>query len=107
MDVTSTVNLQSMRVDLVGSLLRPHSVKVTSTGPDVIQQVYDSAASLAVYPSTNEFLRDVVAVERQRIEQPAQAGCRYIVIDGPGYTAYVDHDALAAMRSRGEDPYAI
>jgi 5-methyltetrahydropteroyltriglutamate--homocysteine methyltransferase len=80
---------------------------VTLIGPDRIQQCYDSAASRAVYPSTNEFLRDVVAVERQMIEQLAQAGCRYIGIDGPGYTAYVDQDSLAAMRSRGEDPYAI
>ena len=36
----------------------------------------------------------------------AQAGCRYIGIDGPGYTAYVDPDSLAAMRARGEDPAA-
>jgi len=34
----------------------------------------------------------------------AQEGCCYIGIDGPGYTAYVDPDSLAAMRSRGEDP---
>jgi 5-methyltetrahydropteroyltriglutamate--homocysteine methyltransferase len=36
----------------------------------------------------------------------AEAGCRYVGIDGPGYTAYVDPDSLAAMRSRGEDPQA-
>ena len=87
--------------------LTARPVKVTLIGPDRIQQCYDSAASRAVYPSTNEFLRDVVAVERRMIEQLAQAGCRYIGIDGPGYTAYVDQDSLAAMRSRGEDPYAI
>jgi 5-methyltetrahydropteroyltriglutamate--homocysteine methyltransferase len=34
----------------------------------------------------------------------AQEGCRYIGIDGPGYTAYVDPDSLAAMLSRGEEP---
>ena len=36
----------------------------------------------------------------------AQAGCRYVGIDGPGYTAYVDADSLAAMRARGEEPMA-
>jgi 5-methyltetrahydropteroyltriglutamate--homocysteine methyltransferase len=33
-----------------------------------------------------------------------QAGCRYIQIDAPGYTAYVDKVSLERMRSRGEDP---
>jgi 5-methyltetrahydropteroyltriglutamate--homocysteine methyltransferase len=32
------------------------------------------------------------------------SGCRYIQIDAPGYTAYVDPPSLAAMRRRGEDP---
>ena len=40
------------------------------------------------------------------IGQLAEAGCRYVGIDGPGYTAYVDPDSLAAMRARGEDPIA-
>ena len=81
-------------------------VKVTLIGPDRIQQCYDSEASKAVYPSTNEFLKDVVAVERQMISELAQAGCRYVGIDGPGYTAYVDPDSMAAMRARGEEPMA-
>jgi 5-methyltetrahydropteroyltriglutamate--homocysteine methyltransferase len=34
------------------------------------------------------------------------AGCRYIQIDEPGYTAYVDPPLLDRMRSRGEDPQA-
>ena len=38
------------------------------------------------------------------IGELAQADCLYIGIDGPGYTAYVDPDSLAAMRSRGENP---
>jgi 5-methyltetrahydropteroyltriglutamate--homocysteine methyltransferase len=86
--------------------LTDRPVKVTLIGPDRIQQCYDSAASRSVYPGTDEFLRDVVAVERQMLEQLARAGCRYVGIDGPGYTAYVDPDSLAAMRGRGEDPVA-
>lgn len=81
-------------------------VKVTLISADRIQQCYDSAASQAVYPSTDEFLKDVVVVERQMIGELAQAGCRYVGIDGPGYTAYVDPDSIAAMRSRGEEPMA-
>lgn len=40
------------------------------------------------------------------ISELADAGCRYVGIDGPGYTAYVDPDSLAAMDARGEDPMA-
>jgi 5-methyltetrahydropteroyltriglutamate--homocysteine methyltransferase len=86
--------------------LTDRPVKVTLIGPDRIQQCYDDEASRAVYPSTDEFLRDVVAVERLMVGQLTQAGCRYIGIDGPGYTAYVDPDSLAAMRARGEEPMA-
>jgi 5-methyltetrahydropteroyltriglutamate--homocysteine methyltransferase len=86
--------------------LTDRPVKVTLIGPDRIQQCYDSEASRSVYASTDEFLHDVVAVERQIIEQLTQAGCRYVGIDGPGYTAYIDPDSLAAMRSRGEEPMA-
>jgi 5-methyltetrahydropteroyltriglutamate--homocysteine methyltransferase len=84
--------------------LTDRPVKVTLIGPDRIQQCYDSEASRTVYPNSDEFLRDVVAVERLIIGPLAQAGCRYVGIDGPGYTAYVDPDSIAAMRSRGEDP---
>src|SRR5947207_4731193 len=34
------------------------------------------------------------------------AGCRYVQLDEPGYTAYVDPPILAQMRARGEDPMA-
>jgi 5-methyltetrahydropteroyltriglutamate--homocysteine methyltransferase len=86
--------------------LTDRPVKATLISADRISQCYDSEASRAVYPTVEEFLRDVVAVQRQMIGGLAQAGCRYVGIDGPGYTAYVDADSLAAMRSRGEDPQA-
>jgi 5-methyltetrahydropteroyltriglutamate--homocysteine methyltransferase len=79
-------------------------VKVTLISADRISQCYDSEASRSVYSATEGFLQDVVAVERQMVSQLAEAGCRYVGIDGPGYTAYVDPDSLAAMDARGEDP---
>ena len=79
-------------------------VKVSLIGPDRIMQRFDHAASRAVYPTVEAFLDDVVAIQRQMIRQLVDAGCRYIHIDEPGYTAYVDAPSLAAMRSRGEDP---
>jgi 5-methyltetrahydropteroyltriglutamate--homocysteine methyltransferase len=82
------------------------TVKVTLISADRITQCFDSENSKSIYPSVDAFLADVVAVARQIIAQLAGAGCRYVGIDGPGYTAYVDPDSLAAMRARGEDPTA-
>jgi 5-methyltetrahydropteroyltriglutamate--homocysteine methyltransferase len=79
-------------------------VKVSLIGPDRIMQCYDSESSRSVYHSIEDFVADVVSVERQMIGQLAEAGCRYVGIDAPGYTAYVDGPSLAAMRARGEDP---
>jgi 5-methyltetrahydropteroyltriglutamate--homocysteine methyltransferase len=81
-------------------------VKVTLIGPDRISQRVDLANSAQVYPAMEDFLADVVEVERAMIKEFAAAGCRYVHIDAPGYTAYVDQPSLEAMRARGEDPMA-
>ena len=79
-------------------------VKVSLIGPDRVMQRFDHAGSKAVYPTVDAFLADVVAIQRQMIGELADAGCRYVHIDEPGYTAYVDEPSLEAMRKRGEDP---
>ena len=84
--------------------LASRPVKVTLIGPDRITQCFDSEGSRSVYPTTEEFVADVVAVERHMLRQLMEVGCRYIGIDAPGYTAYIDGPSLAAMRARGEDP---
>jgi 5-methyltetrahydropteroyltriglutamate--homocysteine methyltransferase len=82
------------------------SVKVTLIGPDRISQRVDLVNSARVYPAMEDFLADVVEVERAMIAGLTGAGCRYVHIDAPGYTAYVDGPSLDAMRARGEDPTA-
>jgi 5-methyltetrahydropteroyltriglutamate--homocysteine methyltransferase len=79
-------------------------VKVTVLSPDRISQRFSWENSKAVYPDMDAFLADVVAISRQIIAQLVEAGCRYIQIDAPGYTAYVDQVSLDRMRGRGEDP---
>jgi len=69
-------------------------VKVTLIGPDRISQRVDLANSVHVYPAIDEFLADVVEVERAMITGLTGAGCRYVHIDAPGYTAYVDGPSL-------------
>jgi 5-methyltetrahydropteroyltriglutamate--homocysteine methyltransferase len=84
--------------------LTQRPVKMTLVGPDRITQCFDSENSRSIYPTVEEFLADVVAIERQMIGQLVDAGCRYVGIDGPGYTAYVDGHSIEAMHSRGEEP---
>jgi 5-methyltetrahydropteroyltriglutamate--homocysteine methyltransferase len=86
------------------SRLATTPVKVTVLSPDRISQRFCWENSKAVYPDMDAFLADVVAISRQIIAELVDAGCRYIQIDAPGYTAYVDQVSLDRMRGRGEDP---
>lgn len=79
-------------------------VKVTLIGPDRISQRFEYENSRQVYKDMDAFLDDVIAIQRQMIQEAVDAGCRYIQIDEPGYTAYVDPPLLDAMKKRGEDP---
>jgi 5-methyltetrahydropteroyltriglutamate--homocysteine methyltransferase len=81
-------------------------VKVSLIGPDRVMQRFDHAASRNIYATVDDFVADVVKVQRTMIRELVQAGCRYVHIDEPGYTAYVDEPSLQAMRKRGEDPAA-
>jgi len=86
------------------SKLAARPVKVTVLSPDRISQRFDWQQSKTVYADMDAFLADVVAITRQIISGLVEAGCRYIQIDAPGYTAYVDKVSLERMRARGEDP---
>lgn len=79
-------------------------VKVTLINPDRISQRFKWEASPSVYKGLDDFVEDVVAIERRMIAELVEAGCRYVQIDAPGYTAYVDQVSVERMRSRGEDP---
>ena len=78
-------------------------VKVTLIGPDRIAQRF-AWEKQSVYKDIDEFIADVVAIERQMIQGLVDAGCRYVHMDAPGFTAYVDQVSLDRMRARGEDP---
>ena len=79
-------------------------VKVALIGPDRIAQRFDYQGSKKAYKDVDAFMQDVVAIQRKMIRQLVDAGCRYVHIDAPGYTAYVDEPSLKAMRARGENP---
>jgi 5-methyltetrahydropteroyltriglutamate--homocysteine methyltransferase len=79
-------------------------VKVSLIGPDRIAQRFAWEKSKAVYSGLDEFIADVVAIQRQMIRELVDAGCRYVHMDAPGFTAYVDKVSLERMKARGEDP---
>src|SRR5580692_2668110 len=78
--------------------------KVSLIGPDRISQRFAYESSTSVYRDMDAFLADVVAIERQIVTSLVDAGCRYVHIDAPGFTAYVDEPSLLQMRARSEDP---
>ena len=78
--------------------------KVTLIGPDRVAQRFDHQGSRGVYDGLDDFTSHVAEIQRQMVAQLVDAGCPYVQIDAPGYTAYVDPPSLAAMRDRGEDP---
>jgi 5-methyltetrahydropteroyltriglutamate--homocysteine methyltransferase len=78
--------------------------KVTVLGPDRIAQRFKWEASRNVYDGLDDFVAHVVEIERRIIADLVKAGCKYVQIDAPGYTAYVDKVSLERMRSRGENP---
>jgi 5-methyltetrahydropteroyltriglutamate--homocysteine methyltransferase len=80
-------------------------VKETLVSADRISQRFAHELSTDVYADMDAFMADVIAIEREMIRQLIAAGCRYIQIDAPGYTAYGDDISLERMRSRGEDPH--
>jgi 5-methyltetrahydropteroyltriglutamate--homocysteine methyltransferase len=78
--------------------------KVTLIGPDRISQRFEWESSQRVYADMDAFLEGVVEIERRMIAAVVAEGCRYVQVDAPGFTAYVDPPSLERMRSRGEDP---
>ena len=79
-------------------------VKVSLIGPDRISQRFAHESSKDVYGGMDDFMADVVSIQRTMIKGVTDAGCRYVHIDAPGYTAYVDEPTMAQMTARGEDP---
>jgi len=78
-----------------------HPIKVTILGPDRLMRRNDWHTA---YASEEEYVADVIAAYRQIVGELVEAGCRYVQLDGPEYTAYVDPPSLERMRARGEDP---
>jgi len=80
------------------------AAKVTLMGPDRVAQMSDVKDS--PYRDPGAFLADVVRIQRRIVEELLRAGCRYVQLDEPSYTGYVDPTTLERMRAAGDDPLA-
>ena len=80
------------------------TAKITVMGPDRVAQMCDIDGSKPHYVGADAFLADVVAIQRQMVNELVDAGCSYVQLDEPSYTGYVDPATLERMKQRGEDP---
>jgi 5-methyltetrahydropteroyltriglutamate--homocysteine methyltransferase len=100
--VTSRLSLKrNFPLEEFRFIKRP-AAKITLMGPDRVAQMSDIAGS--PYRDRDEFLVDVVRIQREMVSSLVREGCRYVQLDEPSYTGYVDRATLERMRARGEDP---
>ena len=81
-------------------------VKVTLVATDRICENFLRQNSSGIYRDAGDYLSDVIDIERKIVQQLAQAGCPYVQMDAPSYTAYVDPRSLERMKASGIDPIA-
>jgi methionine synthase II (cobalamin-independent) len=86
------------------AFIKRPAAKITLMGPDRVAQMSDVKGS--PYRDRDELLADVVRIQHQMVRELVDAGCRYVQLDEPSYTGYVDPATLSRMRERGEDPMA-
>lgn len=78
--------------------------KVTLIGIDRIIHGYGEPDPGDIYPTLDAFIDDLVRVQRELIAGVVAAGGRYVSIDEPSLTGYVDPPTLEKLRAQGEDP---
>ena len=103
--ISVTRNLPLEEYRFVASLTETPA-KATLIGPDRVTQRFDWQNSLGVYAGLDDFEAHIAQLQRGMVGELIDAGCPYVQIDAPGYTAYVDTPSLETMRLRGEDTEA-
>jgi 5-methyltetrahydropteroyltriglutamate--homocysteine methyltransferase len=58
----------------------------------------------SIYPSMDDFYRDLGASYRQAVRAFADAGCRYLQLDEVNFTYLCDPKLRELVKNRGEDP---
>jgi 5-methyltetrahydropteroyltriglutamate--homocysteine methyltransferase len=85
-----------------------HPVKMALVNVDHLRGGIDVSQSGGVYADAEAFERDVLSISRTMVAGLAEAGCRYIQIDGPSYAfRFIDPQAVQRLRDQGQDPEAL
>ncbi|MGH6767864.1 MAG: 5-methyltetrahydropteroyltriglutamate--homocysteine S-methyltransferase [Xanthobacteraceae bacterium] len=81
------------------------AAKMTIPSPSSLHFRYGRAAVPAtIYPSMDDFYRDLGATYRQAVRAFADAGCRYLQLDEVNFTYLCDPELRALVSRRGDDP---
>jgi 5-methyltetrahydropteroyltriglutamate--homocysteine methyltransferase len=79
--------------------------KMTIPSPSSLHFRYGrDAVPEAIYPSMDDFYRDLGITYRKAVRAFADAGCRYLQLDEVNFTYLCDPDLRALVSRRGEDP---
>jgi len=74
--------------------------KITMTAPSLWVNFYDPQRSAPSYPTLDAFLADVLMILRDEVRELVRRGARYIQLDAPHYTAFLDPSAAAFYEGR-------
>jgi 5-methyltetrahydropteroyltriglutamate--homocysteine methyltransferase len=84
----------------------PGAIKMTLPTPNQFPAIcYKRGISEAAYPTYSDFLWDIVPIFRNEIAALIEEGIRYIQIDAPRYSYYIDPKWREHVRTElGKDP---
>jgi 5-methyltetrahydropteroyltriglutamate--homocysteine methyltransferase len=81
--------------------------KVTVPAPsNFLVASYKEGVTDRFYPTRAEFLSDLVEIVRKEIQWLVSESVRYIQLDAPYYSHYLDENQCARMRAEGRHPNA-
>jgi 5-methyltetrahydropteroyltriglutamate--homocysteine methyltransferase len=79
--------------------------KMTIPSPSTLHFRYGrDAVPEAIYPSMNDFYRDLGVTYRKAVRAFADAGCRYLQLDEVNFTYLCDPELRKQVTARGDDP---
>src|ERR1039458_7170206 len=79
--------------------------KMTIPSPSSLHFRYGrDAVPVEIYPSMDEFYRDLGQTYRKAVRAFADAGCRYLQLDEVNFTYLCDPKLRAQVANRGDDP---
>jgi 5-methyltetrahydropteroyltriglutamate--homocysteine methyltransferase len=83
--------------------LTDRTVKVTFLSPIRLLETFDAESARGIYADAGEYREDVLKISREIVGEVIGAGCRYVSIDAPFYTSFMDPADRALLAKAGVD----